>query len=702
MGWIRALILLCASTSIVAAQLVQPVRRPRGSTTLQLGTPIERTITTGETHTYEVPAQENSLIQITVEQRGIDVVVRVYRGKRVAEYDSPNGADGPENVSFVAGKDPARVEVTPLSREPGPSGKYEIRLIEVREATDQEIKESQGQEALKARGLALLGEIEAVISELRLPQTRIKAQVQAAGLLWESDEKRALKYVTDAIAGFRDMLTNFDPNSKEYTRNYHMISNLRHELVQVLTARQPELALSFIRSTPPLRDPYGNQRDLSMHEATMELQIADQLLQKDPKRTFEIAREILKSRYSSALTNTISTLRQKNPELAAELANEAATKLLNDNLLKNSQAAHLAVGLIQISAPSRGNHNGGGTNGSTPPPPLLSEQQRRDLLQKAMREALGYKPPAPNFYSFERDAASTLLHALQSIAAELDGSISGGAAAVEKKLKELNTSHSPQMDALQQFHNAINDTNMPFDEVLQTLARAPREQKDQLYIQLSNRAMNNGDMARARQIVNDYVTAPYQRQQALYNLEQQEMFRAMGKGKVEEALRNVANVSTAQERAQMLSQLANQIGPGYKRAAALLFLEQARALLPPSAQAQDQAQMQALFEMTKAFARYDSKRAFEMFDPLVDQFNDISAAARTMEGFGGEFFEQEELNLQNGNVVANVATQMTATLGTLALSNFDRAKLTADRIRLPEVRLRAYLDIAQHAIQNTR
>jgi hypothetical protein len=91
-----------------------------------------------------------------------------------------------------------------------------------------------------------------------------------------------------------------------------------------------------------------------------------------------------------------------------------------------------------------------------------------------------------------------------------------------------------------------------------------------------------------------------------------------------------------------------------------------------------------------------------MLDPLVDQFNDLSAAARTMEGFGGEYFEQEELNLQNGNVVANVATQMTAALGTLALTNFDRAKLTADRIRLPEVRLRAYLDIAQHTIQNAR
>jgi K+-sensing histidine kinase KdpD len=184
--------------------------------------------------------------------------------------------------------------------------------------------------------------------------------------------------------------------------------------------------------------------------------------------------------------------------------------------------------------------------------------------------------------------------------------------------------------------------------------------------------------------VDDYVTTPYQKRQALYNLEMQEMYRSMQKGKVEDALRNIAALSSPQERAQLLTQVANQIGPGYKRAAVLLFLEQARGLLPPSAQAQDQTQMQALFEIAKAFARYDSKRAFEVFDPLVDQFNDLSTAARTMNGFVGEFYEQDELNMQNGNSISGLAQQLTFTLGTLGLSNFDRATATAERVEQSE------------------
>src|SRR5262245_55651979 len=117
MRWIRALILGCAAAGIVAAQTVSQYS---GTQTLQLNTPIERTIGPGQTHTYQITADENTYVQITVEQRGIDVLVRVNNpgGRKPVEYDSPNGADGPENVSFVtSSKSPYRIEVTPLNAD---------------------------------------------------------------------------------------------------------------------------------------------------------------------------------------------------------------------------------------------------------------------------------------------------------------------------------------------------------------------------------------------------------------------------------------------------------------------------------------------------------------------------------------------------------------------------------------------------------
>lgn len=704
MSWIRALILIGLFAGLVAAQ--RQVRKSEG-TPLQPGTPIERSIAPGMIHHFSVTTDENNLVQINVEQRGIDVVITIYSpsGKKLSEHDSPTGTDGPENVSFVVvEKGPYRVAVSPLNQpsEEVREGRYEIKIIEVRQATEQEIKGANNQEILKTQALALLSEIEGVIPELRVPQTRIRTQLRAAHMLWDADEKRALKYMTDAITGLKELQANIDPDSREYIKSYHSITTLRYEIFQALIHRQPEMALTFLRSVPPLDDPYTHNMRMQRgsYEASLEAQIANQIASKDPKRALEIARETLKSRYSSSLIGTVNTLRQQNPEMAAELANDIATKLLSEKN-KSSEIGGLLIGLLQIAGSPK-QHQSAGTNGAALRIPLISEQQYRDLIQKALNEAIAFKPPTTNVYSPERDYAWGLLNGLQSMKPEVESVMNGGAALIEKKANDYLAVQNPHLLDLNKYQTAINDPNASVDDTMESLASAPKELQSQLYMQLAGRVAMTGDIAKAKQIVKDHITNAYERQQAFANIEQQGLYRALQKGKTEDALRSIANMSGNQERANMLAQIASQIGPGLKRAAALNLLEQARALLPPSLHAQDQAQMNALCEIARAFSRYDSKRAFEILEPLVDQFNEISAAARVLEGFGAEYYVQDELDLQNGNAVGSFAVQMTATIAMLGLNNFDRAKLTSDRIRLPEVRLRAYLDLAHLALQPPR
>ena len=703
MSWIKALILIGLLAGLTPAQ--RQVRRNEG-TPLQVGTPIERSLGPGMNHHFSVTADENSLVQLVVEQRGIDVVVQIYApgGRKMSEHDTPNGNDGPEHVSFVTVEKGAyRVMVTPLlQQEEVREGRYEIKIIELRPATEQELKSAINEENLKNQALALLGEIEAVIPELKVPQTRIRTQLRASHMLWDADEKRAVKFATDAITGLKELYAGMDPDSKDYVKNYHALTNLRYEIVHSLIHRQPEMALSFIRSVPQLEDPYTQnmRHQQGSQEAALEIQIANQILIKDPKRALEIARESLKSRYSSNLISTLNNLREKNPEMAAELANDIAGKLLSERNKSSAEIANLLIGLLQLNTSTR--HQSQGTNGAPQRIPLISDQQFQDLMQKALNDALTFKPPPPNVYSPERDYAWTLLNGLQGMKADVETVRDGSAATLEKKANELTASQNPHLLELNKYHAAINDPNAPLDQTLASLDSAPKEFKNQLYTQLAGRVATNGDIAKAKQIIKDHITNAYERQQALANIEQQAMYRAMSKGKTEEAIRNIANIQNIQERAQLLSQVANQIGPGLKRAAALNLLEQARGLLPASVQAQDQVQMNALCEIARAFSRYDSKRAFEIVEPLVDQFNEISTAARVMEGFGAEYYVQDELDLQNGNAVGGFAIQLSNTISTLGLTNFERAKLTTDRIRLPEVRLRAYLDLAQRALQPTQ
>ncbi len=694
MRWIRALILFSALIGVAAAQ-----ESPR---TLQPGTPIETSIGGTQTHSYTVTADEKSSVQVTVEQRGVDVVVRVFSpsGKKLGEYDTPNGTDGPENVSFVVVEQGAyRIDVTPLLPE-APKGRYEIKIGEIREATEDELKAGKNLETLKARAIALVGDIEGLIAELRLPQSRIKAQVQAANLLWESDEKRAMKYITDAIAGFKEVRVAAETNPKEYFRVYEELTQLRYEMAYLLMSRQPEMALNFVRSTPRFRDPYNNPysgRELLNQQNGLEIEIANQIARNDPKRALEVARETLKSGYSQNLLNTIHSIKQKKPELADELISDIVNKLVNDKeLLKNSEAIALALNLLRIQGQlPRGRFK-------EPAPQvagdqLLSEQQQRDLLQTLANEAMASKPPPTGGYSPERDLTAYVLRSLQLMGPELDGVVSGGAVAIEKRAKEFGGNGDPRANVMLKYQNEIQ--NLPIDEALSAIARTPKEVQENLYIQLATKTAAGGDSARARQILNDNVPNAFQRWQALMQVEEQATHQAMSKGKIEEALRNIANIPSQEERASMINQIIEQIGPGQKRAVALNYLEQARALFPSSTRARGEIQMGALCGIAKAFSRYDTKRAFEILDPLIDQLNDLTDAARVLEGFGGHFYEQDELTMNNGNSISNVAVGITQTLAAIALIDFDHSKSTADRITLPELRLLAYMSIAQQALQ---
>jgi len=669
----------------------------QGPTTLQPGPPVERTLGPGQTQEFTIKLEENAFIQLVIEQRGIDVIVKVFSpaGKSLGEYDSPNGSDGPEHVSFVAVEAGAyRVTVSPLEPADPTSGGFQIKIVEMREATEQEIKASKNQDVVKAKAFALLVELEGLIAQIKSPFMRIKAQLEAAQLLWNSDEKRAAKYFVDATSGFKEYLASLDPNSEQYPQQYAGISQLRFEMIQMLAERDPDAALSFLYATVPQPNPYGNASDNLGQESMLELSIANQIMRTDPNRTMQIARRNLKKSYSANLVSIVSSLRQQNPDLASELANEIAGKLLNEKLLTKADAAGLAMALLRFGQVPVRRGQAVNLNGDAARVALLPDGQYRELLQKSLTEALSYSQPASRSYTPERDAAWSLLTGLQQFGSELDQVMTGGAALVQKKLAEIS---DQQVTVVNQYQPEASNTSL--EAALEGIEKAPAEQREQLYVQLAEREANKGDITRARQIMNERIANPYQRRNSLNNLEQQQIYRAMSKGRIEEALRLISGSRSLKERASLLSQIASQIGPGQKRGTAMNFLEQARSLLGPSVQAQDQEQMNALLEIARAFSRYDSKRSFEILDPLIDQFNEVCAAARTMEGFGPEYYEDEELNMQGGSSLAQIAARMSVVLGTLAVSNFERAKTASDRVRLPEVRLTIYLDIARQSIQ---
>ena len=107
---------------------------------LEVGKPIERELKGGESHTYEITLEAGQNINAVVEQRGIDVVVQVIApdGKQLMEVDSPNETQGDERVTLITeAAGVYRLNVNSLEKS-AQAGKYEIRVKELRAATDNE------------------------------------------------------------------------------------------------------------------------------------------------------------------------------------------------------------------------------------------------------------------------------------------------------------------------------------------------------------------------------------------------------------------------------------------------------------------------------------------------------------------------------------------------------------------------------------
>lgn len=131
---------------LVSASYATPVFEPLGALqqTVQQGgndlpflAPVDRELKGGETQGFRVSLTQGQFLYALVEQNGIDVVVSVFGpdGRAVAFADSPNDQWGPEPILLLA--DTAgyyRVEVgSPNSR--APTGRYQIKIIALREAT---------------------------------------------------------------------------------------------------------------------------------------------------------------------------------------------------------------------------------------------------------------------------------------------------------------------------------------------------------------------------------------------------------------------------------------------------------------------------------------------------------------------------------------------------------------------------------------
>ena len=114
------------------------VQNTQEVTTLEPGQAVEREVAGGQEHSYKITLAEGQYASLIVEQRGIDVVVRLQGmdGRSIASFDSEYRSQGEEKIEMVAEAAGTYRWIVKASSKSAASGQYEIRVAELRAATE--------------------------------------------------------------------------------------------------------------------------------------------------------------------------------------------------------------------------------------------------------------------------------------------------------------------------------------------------------------------------------------------------------------------------------------------------------------------------------------------------------------------------------------------------------------------------------------
>ena len=214
----RRIFLLSAGALAVGCGVLAAVPSPappRSETfSLGLGRGIERELAPGTVHLYRVPLEAGQYLHLAVDQRGVDVKVRLLgpAGEQLLVVDSPTADQGPEDLFWIAGRPGVyRAEVLPW---PGTarSGRYAARIAALRQPNAEDRTRIEAASAFdRARGLKGRGELRAAAAgfaaaaagweQVGDPVRRVEALRQRSTVLTDTGGFR------EALATSREMLS---------------------------------------------------------------------------------------------------------------------------------------------------------------------------------------------------------------------------------------------------------------------------------------------------------------------------------------------------------------------------------------------------------------------------------------------------------------------------------------------------------------
>jgi hypothetical protein len=596
--------------------------------------------------------------------------------------------------------------------------------------SDAQTEEQQKEkEAAEKKATALLEQIVGEVQLLKLPENRIRVQIAAADMLWKQNETRARSLFSLAADGLNEMGRGTDGNSQRWA------GQLRQELVLTAAQHNAPLAYQLLASTQSLTPApdAGNSFRRQRPEANLEQTLLARIAAIDPKLAGQKVEEALASgQYPNSLPQVIAALQVQDKEAATKLTAKVVSKLQSENMLANTQAGTLALFLLRpgpLAAQAATSQVAAKQSSSGTDSPVLGESAFQSLLNTVIDAALRtVRPPANsqggrnnargrgNFGGaqnadqntltdgqIEQQNGRRLLAGLQTLLPQIDQYLPARAATVRNKMTELGMSNSSRM-VFNQMSTLMQQGTA--DSLLAAAPAAPPQIQSRLYQQAAQKALDEGNADRARQIANDHLDGTM-RDRVLQRVDFQLIAKKVEAANMDQLRQTLANLHSDEERIDLLLQLAAEAQDDNEKPApastpedgsklALSFLSEAQRLA--NRRATNYGQFEQQLRVAAAFADLDPARSFEVLDPGIAQLNELLSAAALLSGFEVNIFKDGEMPLEGGSGLADMIARYGQVLATLAQKDFARAESSANKFQLAEPRLMAKLAIVRNAL----
>jgi len=236
------------------------------------------------------------------------------------------------------------------------------------------------------------------------------------------------------------------------------------------------------------------------------------------------------------------------------------------------------------------------------------------------------------------------------------------------------------------------------DEVLAAAPKVAPEMQSFLYGQAAQRAIQQGDLDGARRIIKNLSDAGT-RNRLMMEIDRQTIEQALKDGKTEQVRRLLPSLRTDDERANVLSRLGIKLAGEGKKEQAKQILAEARELI--GGHAANTARLNTQLWVARSYLEIEPSKSYDMVETTIDRFNELTAAAATLDGFlqQGTSFKEGEVVLGQGGVASSLFQPYTMLLSSLARFNFDRARAVVERIQRPEIRVTGYMLLAQGVLR---